>query len=147
QLARETSTRTYPQIGVPEPHHPVSHHTNLPEKLTKLAKINAYHVSLFAAFVQKLQSTPDGDGSLLDHSMYLLGSGLGNPDVHDHSKLPILVAGGAAGAMKGGRHVNYEKPTPMSNLLLTMLDKAGIHMDKFADSTGEVDELLQPLSL
>jgi Protein of unknown function (DUF1552) len=147
QMAREVSTRTYPQIGVPEAHHPVSHHQNDPEKLAKLAKINAYHTSLFAYFIDKLKKTPDGDGTLLDHSMYLLGSGLGNPDVHDHSKLPILVAGGAAGAMKGGRHVNYEKPTPMSNLLLTMLDKAGIQMDKFADSTGEVDELLQPLSL
>ena len=107
QLARETSTRTYPQIGVPEPHHPVSHHTNDPEKLAKLAKINAHHVSLFAYLVEKLKATPDGDGSLLDHSMYLLGSGMGNPDVHDHSNLPIVLAGGGAGKLKGARHIKY----------------------------------------
>src|SRR5262249_58394401 len=137
QLARETSTRTYPQIGVPEPHHPVSHHTNLPEKLTKLAKINAYHVSLFAAFVQKLQSTPDGDGSLLDHSMYLLGSGMGNPDVHDHTNLPIVVVGG-----RGGRHNKYGKSAPLANVHLTLLEKAGVHQESFGDSTAMVEELL-----
>jgi hypothetical protein len=146
QLAREVSTRTYPQIGVPEPHHPISHHQNDPEKLAKLTKINTYHVSLFAYLLDKLRSTPDGDGSLLDHSMYLFGSGMGNPDVHDHSRLPILVAGGAAGRMKGGRHISYEEPTPLSNLLLTMLDKAGMAMDSFADSTGKIEEL-EPLSI
>jgi hypothetical protein len=146
QLAREVSTRTYPQIGVPEPHHPVSHHQNDPEKLAKLTKINTYHVTLFAYLLDKLRSTPDGDGSLLDHSMYLFGSGMGNPDVHDHSKLPILVAGGAAGRMKGGRHITYEEATPLSNLLLTMLEKAGIEMDSFADSTGKINEL-EPLSI
>jgi uncharacterized protein DUF1552 len=147
QLAREVSTRTYPEIGVPEAHHPVSHHQNDPVKLAKLAKINAYHTSLFAYLLEKMKATPDGDGTLLDHSMYLLGSGLGNPDVHDHTNLPILVAGGAAGALKGGRHIKYAKPVPMANLLLTMLDKAGIQIDKFADSNGEVEELLQPLSI
>ena len=147
QLAREVSTRTYPQIGVPDAHHPTSHHQNDPEKIAKLAKINAYHVGLFAYFLDKMKSTPDGDGTLLDHSLYLLGSGMGNPDVHDHSKLPIVVAGGGAGTMKGARHINYAQPTPMSNLLLTMLDKAGVKLDKFADSTGELDELIQPLSL
>ena len=101
QLARETSTRTYPHIGVPEPHHPVSHHTNDPEKLVKLAKINAHHVSLFAYLVEKLQATPDGDGSLLDHSLYLLGSGMGNPDIHNHTNLPIVVAGGRGSAVQG----------------------------------------------
>src|SRR4026208_1367063 len=104
QLAREVSTRTYPQIGVPEAHHPTSHHQNDPEKIAKLAKINAYHASLFAYFLGKLKATPDGDGSLLDHTMYLYGSGMGNPDVHDHVNLPILVAGGgAAGGEGGGR--------------------------------------------
>ena len=146
QLAREVSTRTYPQIGVPEPHHPISHHQNDPEKLAKLEKINTYHVSLFGYLLDKLRSTPDGDGSLLDHSMYLFGSGMGNPDVHDHSKLPILVAGGAAGKLKGGRHISYDEPTPLSNLLLTMLDKAGIAIDAFADSTGKIDGL-EPLSI
>ncbi len=147
QMAREVSTRTYPQIGVPEAHHPTSHHSNNPEKLAKLAKINAYHVSLFAYFLDKLKSTRDGDGTLLDNSMYLLGSGMGNPDVHDHRHLPILVAGGGGGRLKGGRHINYKEPTPMANLLLTMLDKAGVGMDTFADSTGKVDELVEPLSL
>ena len=141
------STRTYPQIGVPEAHHPTSHHQNDPEKLAKLEKINTYHVSLFAYLLEKLKTTRDGDGSLLDNSMYLFGSGMGNPDVHDHSKLPILVAGGAAGTMKGGRHINFAAPTPLSNLLLTMLNKAGIESESFADSTGRVDELIEPLSL
>lgn len=147
QMAREVSTRTYPQIGVPEAHHPTSHHKNDPEKLAKLAKINAYHVSLFAYFLDRLKSTPDGDGTLLDNSLYLLGSGMGNPDVHDHRQLPILVAGGGGGTLKGGRHINFKQPTPMANLLLTMLDKAGIGMETFADSTGKVEELAQPLSL
>jgi hypothetical protein len=144
QLAREVSTRTYPQIGVPEAHHPTSHHQNDPEKLAKLTKINTYHVSLFGYLLDKLKNTPEGNGSLLDNTMYLFGSGMGNPDVHDHSKLPILVAGGT---MKGGRHINYVQPTPLSNLLLTMLNKAGIESESFADSTGRVEELVGPLSL
>ena len=147
QLVREVSTRTYPQIGVAEPHHATSHHQNSPEKLAKLAKINAYHVSLFAYFLGKLQATPDGDGTLLDHSMYLLGSGLGNPDVHDHTNLPVLVAGGGAGQLTGARHIKYAEPTPLTNLLVTLLDKADVHVDRFADSTGKVEELLEPLSL
>jgi hypothetical protein len=142
QLARETSTRTYPEIGVPDAHHPTSHHSNLPEKLAKLAMINAYHVSLFAYFLDKLKSTPDGDGSLLDHSMFLYGSGMGNPDVHDHVNLPIVVAGGGAGKLKGGRHIKYAEPTPLANLHLTLLEKAGVHQERFADSRGRVDELL-----
>jgi hypothetical protein len=146
QLAREASTRTYPQIGVPDPHHPVSHHANNPEKLAKLAKINAYHVSLFAYMVEKMKSTSDGDGSLLDHSIYMLGSGMGNPEVHDHSSLPIVLAGGGAGKLKGGRHIKYEKQTPLANLHLTLLEKVGVRLDTFGDSTGRVDELLQPLS-
>jgi len=142
QLAREASTRTYPEVGVPEAHHPTSHHGNDPEKLAKLAKINAYHVSLFAYYLEKLKSTPDGDGSLLDHSMILLGSGMGNPDVHNHVNLPLVVAGGGAGKLKGGRHIKYEEPTPLANLHLTLLDKVGIHLDSFADSKGTIDEVL-----
>jgi hypothetical protein len=142
QLAREASTRTYPEVGVPEAHHPTSHHGNDPEKLAKLAKINAYHVSLFAYYMEKLKSTPDGDGSLLDHSMILLGSGMGNPDVHNHVNLPIVLVGGGAGKLKGGRHIKYAEPTPLANLHLTLLDKVGIHLDSFADSRGRVDELL-----
>ena len=147
QLARETSTRTYPEAGVPEPHHPLTHHGNNPEKIAKVAKINAFHVSLFAAFLEKLKSTQDGDGPLLDHSLYLYGSGMGNPNVHDHTNLPILVAGGAASGVRGGQHIRYAEPTPLSNLHLTLLDKVGIHLDSFQDSKGKVDELLQPLSI
>ena len=147
QLAREASTRTYPEIGVPEPHHPISHHGNNPDKLAKLAKINQFHVTLFAEFLQKMAATPEGNGSLLDHSLYLYGSGMGDPDAHDHTDLPLIVAGGAAGNMQGGRHVTYEKHTPMANLHLTLLNKAGVEMDAFADSNGTADELFAPMSL
>src|SRR4051794_1567030 len=147
QLARETSNRTYPEIGVPDPHHPLSHHGNDPAKIARMAKINAFHVSLFAEFLAKLAATKEGDGTLLDHSLYLYGSGMGNPNVHDHTNLPVLVAGGAAGGMKGGRHVRFDKPTPLANLHLTLLDKVGVRLDKFADSSGKVDELFEPLSI
>jgi hypothetical protein len=147
QMAREASTRSYPQIGVPEPHHPVSHHVNDPEKLAKLAKINAYHVSLFAYMVGRLASTPDGDGSLLDHSTFMLGSGMGNPDVHDHRNLPIIVARGGGDKSWGGRHVKYEQATPLANLHLTLLDDVGVHLDRFVDSTGHAVEVIEPLSL
>ena len=147
QLARETSNRTYPEIGVPDPHHPLSHHGNDPDKIARMAKINQFHVSLFAEFLQKMKHTPDGDGSLLDHSLYLYGSGMSNPNVHDHTNLPIIVAGGSSCGMRGGRHLRYDKPTPLANLYLTMLDKAGIHLDSFADSQGKMDELFSPLSV
>jgi len=142
QLARETSTRTYNEIGVADPHHPLTHHGNNPEKIARMAKINAFHVSLFAYFLEKLKATPEGDGSLLDHTVYLYGSGMGNPNVHDHMNLPILVAGGGVGAIKGGRHIKYAEQTPLANLHLTLLEKAGVRMDAFADSKGKVDELL-----
>jgi hypothetical protein len=147
QLARETSTRTYPEVGVPDPHHPTSHHANDPEKLAKLAKINGYHASLFAYFLDKLKSTPEGNGTLLDHSLYLYGSGMGNPDVHDHANLPILVAGGAAGRVKGGRHIRYKEAVPLANLHLTLLDRVGVHLDSFADSKGTIGELLDSTAL
>jgi len=147
QLARETSNRTYPEIGVPDPHHPLSHHGNDPAKIARMAKINQFHVSLFAEFLTKLQSIREGAGSLLDHSLFLYGSGMGNPNVHDHTNLPIIVAGGAAGGMKGGRHIRFSKPTPLANLHLTLLDKVGVRLDKFADSDGHVDELFAPLSI
>lgn len=142
QLARETSTRTYTEIGVPDPHHPLTHHGNDPEKIARMAKINAFHVSLFAYFLEKLKSTPEGDGSLLDHSLYLYGSGMGNPNVHDHVNLPILVAGGGAGKLKGGRHIQYAEPRPLADLHLTLLEKVGVRLDSFADSKGKVEELL-----
>ena len=142
QLARETSNRTYPEIGVPDPHHPLTHHGNDPEKIARMAKINAFHVSLFAYFLEKLKGTPEGTGTLLDHVLYLYGSGMGNPNVHDHVNLPVLVAGGAAGSVKGGRHIKYAEPTPLANLHLTLLERAGVRLDAFADSKGTIDELL-----
>src|SRR6187431_1553214 len=147
QLARETSTRTYPEIGVSDPHHPLSHHGNDPEKIARMAKINAFHVSLFAEFLGKLKATKEGNGTLLDHSLYLYGSGIGDPNIHDHTNLPTIVAGGAAYGMKGGRHLKYTKPTPLANLHLTLLDKVGVRLDSFADSNGNVDELFVPLSI
>lgn len=147
QLARETSNRAYPEVGVTDPHHPLSHHGNDPEKIAKMAKINRFHVSLFAEFLQKLAATEDGDGSLLDHSLLLYGSGMGNPNLHDHTDLPIVVAGGAAGGMQGGRHIRYENPTPLANLHLTLLDKVGVAIDKFGDSNGSVEDLFEPLGI
>lgn len=141
QLAREASTRTYPEIGVPEPHHPVTHHGGNPDKLAKVAKINRFHVSLFAEFLEKMSGITEGNGTLLDHSLYLYGSGMGDPDAHDHKNLPILVAGGAAGNMRGGRHLKYEQAEPLSNLHLTLLNKVGVELDQFADSTGQIDAL------
>ena len=141
QLTREQCNRTYPEIGVSDPHHPTSHHGNDPEKLAKIAKINAYHVSLFSDFLQRMKATPDGDGTLLDHSVYMYGSGMGNSSLHDHDNLPILVAGGAATGLKGGRHIKYEKPTNLANLHLTLLDRVGIHLDSFVDSSGKIDDL------
>jgi len=147
QLAREASTRTYPEIGVPEPHHPITHHGKNPEKLAKVAKINQFHVGLFAEFLEKLQATPEADGTLLDHSVFLYGSGMGDPDRHDHSNLPILVAGGAAGQIQGGRHLEFGQPTPLSNLHLTLLNQVGVPLETFADSNGTVDELFDPVTL
>jgi hypothetical protein len=147
QLARETSNRTYPEIGVSDPHHPLSHHGNDPQKVEKIARINRFHVSLFAEFLAKLRDTPEGDGNLLDHSLILYGSGMGNPNVHDHDDLPILVAGGAAGRMRGGRHLRFARPTPLANLHLTLLDKVGVRLDSFADSRGRMDELFEPVEM
>lgn len=147
QLTREQSNRTYPEIGVPDPHHPTSHHGNDPYKVAQIAKINTYHVSLFSEFLQRMKATPDGDGSLLDHSIYLYGSGMGNPSLHDHENLPILVAGGAATGLKGGRHIRYEKGTNLSNLHLTLLDRVGIHLDRFVDSTSKVEDLFERIDV
>ena len=145
QFTRELSNRTYPEIGVPDAHHPTSHHGNDPEKIEKISKINAFHVSLFAEFLERMKATPDGDGSLLDHTVYLYGSGMGNPSLHDHENLPILVAGGAATGLKGGRHIKYDKGTPLANLHLTLLDRVGVRLDSFADSDGKIDDLFEPL--
>jgi hypothetical protein len=138
-IGREQSTRTYPEIGVPEPHHPVSHHQQRPEYLEKLARINVLHMQMFASFLEKLKATPDGDGTLLDNSMILYGSGLSNPDDHNHHDLPILLAGGGAGHMKGGRHLKCALDTPLANLHLTVLDKMGVPLDRLGDSTGRIE--------
>lgn len=145
QLARETSNRTYPEIGVPDPHHPLSHHGNDPEKVARMAKINAFHVSLFAEYLAKLKAAPDGDGSLLDHTLLLYGSGIGNPNIHDHTDLPILLAGGAASGLKGNRHLRHTRPTPLANLHLTLLDRVGVRLERFGDSQGREDALFEPL--
>jgi hypothetical protein len=147
QLARETSNRSYPEIGVADPHHPTSHHGGDPEKVAKIAKINQFHVSLFAYYLEKLNSIREGHGTLLDNSLVLYGSGMGNPNIHDHVKLPIVVAGGAAGKVKGGRHIKYAQTTPLANLHLTMLDAVGVRLDSFQDSTGKIDTLYRPVEL
>ncbi|HEX7898552.1 MAG TPA: DUF1552 domain-containing protein [Planctomycetota bacterium] len=143
QLARETSNRTYPEIGVPDPHHPLTHHGNDPAKIERMSKVNRFHVSLWGEFVKKLRETPDGDGSLLDHCALMYGSGMGNPNVHDHVNLPILVAGRVAG--KGGRHIRYAKPMPLASVHLTLLDRAGVKLDAFSDSTGKIDGIFAEL--
>jgi Protein of unknown function (DUF1552) len=135
-IARDLSQRTFPQIGVPEPHHSVSHHGNNPVMIAKLEKINIYHATLFAYFLERLRATPDGDGNLLDHSMIMYGSSMSNPNEHNHFPLPLLVAGGASGKLEGGRHLKFPERTPMSNLLLGLLEKAGIEKGSLGDSTG-----------
>ena len=140
-MAREVSYRTFPQIGVPDPFHATSHHQDNPEKLEKLTKINTYHVSLIAYFMDKLKSIPDGDGTLLDHSLVLFGSSMSNSNMHNHSPLPVFVAGGACGRLKGGRHIKYPEDTPMANLLATTLVKAGLNEDHIGDSTGILSEV------
>ena len=141
-LGRELGGRTYPHLGVPDPHHGLSHHRNDPEKLDKLARINTYHVGLFTHFLNNLQSTAEGDGTLLDHSMVLYGGGLGDSNDHAHFNLPELVVGGGTGRLVGGRHLQYPKDTPMNNLLVSMLDKAGLPAENFGDATGRLTEVL-----
>jgi len=138
QLARETSNRSYPEIGISESHHPLTHNGGDSEKLAKVSKINAFHVSLFAYYLEKLKATPDGDGSLLDHTSILYGSGMSNADIHDHTNLPIIVAGGKP---SGGRHIVAKENTPLANLHLTLLDRVGVKIDSFADSKGKIPEL------
>jgi hypothetical protein len=133
-LCREVSSRAYPEIGVPDQHHAVSHHQSNPDKLAQYTRINTYHVDLFAYLLAKLRSTPDGDGSLLDHVSILFGGGLGDGDIHQHHNLPLLLAGGG-GSLKGGRHLRYAE-TPMTNLFVTLLDRVGIQSPQFGDSTG-----------
>jgi hypothetical protein len=140
-VAREESNKTYPMIDVHEGHHATSHHQNRADKIEKLVKIQTYHVGLFADFVKKLNSIQDGDGTLLDHSLILFGSNMSNSNQHNHFPLPNLVVGKAAGAHAGGRHLKYPDHTPMTNLLLSMLDKVGVPMETLGDSTGRTEAL------
>jgi hypothetical protein len=138
---REQNGRPYPQIGVPEPHHPLTHHQDLPEKMEKCAKIQTYHVRLFAEYLEKLRSTPDGDGSLLDHVILSYGGGISHSDRHTHGPLPTLVLGGGSGTIKGGRHLVYPEHTPLTNLQVTLLANLGVPAEKLGDSTGRLQEL------
>ena len=139
-LGRAGSNRPYPAIGISDGHHSITHHQNNPVKITSVAKIDAHLVSQFAYYLEKLKATPDGDGSLLDHSLIVYGSSLSDGNVHTHHDLPTVLAGGGAG-MRGGRHLLYPKDTPLNNLLLSLLDKAGVRTEKFGDSTGELKYL------
>jgi hypothetical protein len=144
-LAKEQSNRPYPNLGVPDGHHGISHHQNDPVRLEKAAKINTYHISLLARFLEKLRSTPEGDGSVLDHAMILHGGGISDGDAHDHDDLPLVLVGGGTGQLKGGRVIKSAIKTPMNNLLLGLLDKVGVRPERFGDATGTL-ALVEPLS-
>jgi hypothetical protein len=137
-LGRELSQRTYPHIGVTEPHHSISHHGNRPPAIEGHAKVNTYHLTLFAKFIERLRSTPDGDGSLLDHSLILYGSGMGNGNVHSADLLPTLLVGGAAGSVKGGRHIVAGALTPNADLLISMAERFDIGLERFGGNTGRI---------
>jgi hypothetical protein len=143
-FGKETSGRAYLDIGIAENHHGITHHRNNPAQMEKVSRINQFHLKLFTYYLEKLRSTADGDGSLLDHAVILYGSGLGNPDLHLNENLPLLLVGGGAGKIKGGRHLRYPVGTPLTNLHLTMLDMVGVPVDELGDSTGKLD--LLPMS-
>jgi hypothetical protein len=140
-LGREGSMRVYPEIGIPDPHHPLTHHRDNPDWIEKVTQINCLHAELFAYFLKKLKSTPDGDGSLLDHSMVVYGSGLSDGNRHSHEDLPVLLAGRGDGSLKPGRHIVYPSGTPITNLYLTLLDRVGVYPEKIGDSTGKIGQL------
>ena len=141
QMARELSGRTYPNIGVPEGHHTVSHHQLNPHNIEQYTKINIHQVSLFSKLIDRMHNTPDGDGSLLDHSIMMYGTGMGDGDHHTPYDLPVILVGGGSGQMKGGRHIKYAMHTPFMNLGLTLLDKVGVQVDSISDSTGLLTNL------
>ena len=140
-MSREVSPRTYPELGIPDPHHGLSHHQNRPEQMAKLAKLNRHHVEQLAYFMEKLAATPDGDGTLLDQVLIQYGCGISDGNQHLHVNLPVLVAGGAAGAVSGGRHLRVAEETPLTNLQLAVLEKLGVPTEKLGDSTGVVKHL------
>jgi hypothetical protein len=137
-LSKEQSARPYPQIGVSEAHHPLSHHNNVPELIERMSKINRYHTQLFSQYLAKLRATPDGDGSLLDHMTILYGSGISNSTAHSGENLPVLVIGGGAGKLKGGRHLKYSDKPTMANLLVTLMDKLEVPVERLGGSTGRL---------
>jgi hypothetical protein len=137
-ISKEQSARPYPQVGVPEAHHPLSHHGNQPELIGHMSKINRYHAQLFSAYLMKLRATSDGDGSLLDHTTVLYGSGISNSNQHSGDNLPLLLMGGGAGWLKGGRHLAYGDKPSMANLLVTLMDKLGVPVEKLGGSTGRL---------
>jgi hypothetical protein len=137
-IGKEQSARPYPQIGVPEAHHPLSHHNDVPEIVAHMSKINRYHTELFAKYLTRLRATPDGDGSLLDHMTIMYGSGISNSTRHSGVNLPLMLMGGGAGTIRGGRHLKYtDKPT-IANLLATLMDKLGVPVEKIGGSTGKL---------
>jgi hypothetical protein len=139
-MSRDASQRVYPNIGIAEPHHSMSHHGNNPDKLSNLVKLNTYHMALFSKFVKKLKETPDGDGSLLDHSLIMYGSGMSESDTHSRLNVPVAIVGGGAGLLKGNRHIQADKETPLANLMLDFANKFGCEIDKFGSlSTGRVE--------
>jgi hypothetical protein len=140
-ISKELSNRTYPEIGIPDPHHPLSHHVGSVQKLEKLTRLQTFHMTQFAYFLDKLKSTPDGEGNLLDNVMIMYGSGMSDSNVHDCLNLPILIAGGGAGQIRGGRHLRYREGTPLTNLYLTLLNKLGVPDESFGDSTGQIEHL------
>jgi hypothetical protein len=140
-MVREATTRTYPHIGIPEAFHPASHHQNNPAKMDRVSKIQIYHSEIFARFLGTLQKTPDGEGSLLDHSLILYGSNMSNSNAHNHFPLPTALAGGGCGKVRGGQHLRYPDHTPVANLLFTVLDRAGVPAEKLGDSTGRLSEV------
>jgi hypothetical protein len=139
-IGREGSNRVYPELGISDPHHPLTHHRNNPEWIDKVTRINSLHTELFAYLLQKLKSTADGDGTLLDHSMLVYGSGIADGNKHTHEALPVLLAG-RGGALKPGRHLTYATGTPITNLYLSLLDKMGVRQETIGDSTGQLNQL------
>ena len=144
---REVGSRTYPEIGLSGGHHAMSHHGDRPENIERYAKLNTYQMDLFRYFVDRLASTPDGDGTLLDHCLLLYGAGMSNPNIHSHNDIPIVLVGGASGSLRGGRHLSAPLGTPMTNLLVSLLDKSGVPVDRLGDSTGRVDLETAPVPL
>jgi hypothetical protein len=144
-VGHETSQRAYPEIGVPDAHHPLSHHGGSAEKIEKLIRVNRYHTEMFAYYISRLRNTADGDGSLLDHSTILYGSGMSDGNGHNHHNLPTMLVGGGAGTINGGRHINFprEKEIPVTNLFLDMLNKLDVPLDTFGDSTSNLNVLAE----